>query len=159
MVGLDCAGKTTILYQLKVGHVLATVPTIGFNIEILEYENISFIVWDVGGQETIRRLWKHYFENTRGIIFVVDSNDRDRIAEAKEELHNILKESELSNAALLIFANKQDLPNAMRPVDLANELYLHNAYNRHWHIQPSSGLKGNGLVEGLDWLAKEINKK
>lgn len=82
----------------------------GFNVETVEYKNIQFTVWDVGGQDKIRPLWRHYFQNTQGIIFVVDSNDRDRIVEAREELQRMLNEDELRDAILLVFANKQDLP-------------------------------------------------
>ncbi|KAG1338249.1 putative protein DETOXIFICATION 21 [Cocos nucifera] len=92
MVGLDAAGKTTILYKLKLGEIVTTIPTIGFNVETVEYKNISFTVWDVGGQDKIRPLWRHYFQNTQGLIFVVDSNDRDRIVEARDELHRMLNE-------------------------------------------------------------------
>ena len=113
MVGLDAAGKTTILYKLKLGEVVTTIPTIGFNVETVEYKNISFTVWDVGGQDKIRLLWRHYYQNTQGLIFVVDSNDRDRVDDAREELHKMLSEEELREAVLLVFANKQDLPGAM----------------------------------------------
>jgi len=89
MVGLDAAGKTTILYKLKLGEIVTTIPTIGFNVETVEYKNICFTVWDVGGQSKIRPLWRHYFQNTQGLIFVVDSNDRERIAEAEKELQNM----------------------------------------------------------------------
>ncbi|KAF6339782.1 hypothetical protein mRhiFer1_008056 [Rhinolophus ferrumequinum] len=65
MVGLDAAGKTTILYKLKLGEIVTTIPTIGFNVETVEYKNISFTVWDVGGQDKIRPLWRHYFQNTQ----------------------------------------------------------------------------------------------
>ena len=75
--------------------------------ETVEYKNISFTVWDVGGQDKIRPLWRHYFQNTQGLIFVVDSNDRDRIGEARDELHRMLNEDELREAVLLVFANKQ----------------------------------------------------
>ena len=162
MVGLDAAGKTTILYKLKLGEIVTTIPTIGmstrksssvaikpacrirqaghmgllgkiphcrrkitdrilppgragFNVETVEYKNIQFTVWDVGGQDKIRPLWRHYFQNTQGIIFVVDSNDRDRIVEAREELQRMLNEDELRDAILLVFANKQDLPVCPRP--------------------------------------------
>ena len=101
------AGKTTILYKLKLGEIVTTIPTIGFNVETVEYKNISFTVWDVGGQDKIRPLWRHYFQNTQGLIFVVDSNDRDRIGEARDELHRMLNEDELREAVLLVFANKQ----------------------------------------------------
>ncbi|CAN6450998.1 unnamed protein product [Victoria cruziana] len=92
MVGLDAAGKTTILYKLKLGEIVTTIPTIGFNVETVEYKNVSFTVWDVGGQDKIRPLWRHYFQNTQGLIFVVDSNDKDRIVEARDELHRMLSE-------------------------------------------------------------------
>nr|ABD64934.1 ADP-ribosylation factor, putative [Brassica oleracea] len=99
MVGLDAAGKTTILYKLKLGEIVTTIPIIDklffsicFNVETVEYRNISFIVWDVGGQDKIRPLWKYYFQNTQGLIFVVDSNDRDRVVEARDELHRMLNE-------------------------------------------------------------------
>ena len=85
-------------------------PHLGFNVETVEYKNIQFTVWDVGGQDKIRPLWRHYFQNTQGIIFVVDSNDRDRVVEAREELQRMLNEDELRDALLLVFANKQDLP-------------------------------------------------
>jgi len=109
MVGLDAAGKTTILYKLKLGEVVNTIPTIGFNVETVEYKKISFTVWDVGGQEKIRPLWRHYYQNAEGIIFVVDSNDRERLDDseeydnsAKEELQRMLQEPDLSNSALLV---------------------------------------------------------
>lgn len=89
-VGLDAAGKTTILYKLKLGEIVTTIPTIGFNVETVEYKNICFTVWDVGGQDKIRPLWRHYFQNTQGLIFVVDSNDRERIVEAENELKNMV---------------------------------------------------------------------
>ena len=87
-----------------------TPLSLGFNVETVEYKNIQFTVWDVGGQDKIRPLWRHYFQNTQGIIFVVDSNDRDRVVEAREELQRMLNEDELRDALLLVFANKQDLP-------------------------------------------------
>lgn len=96
----------------------------------MEYKNISFTVWDVGGQDKIRPLWRYYFQNTHGLIFVVDSNDRERIKEAQEELHKMLSEDELRNATLLVFANKQDLPNAMSAAELTDKLGLHNLRSR-----------------------------
>lgn len=95
---------------LNVGDHALTANLLGFNVETVEYKNIQFTVWDVGGQDKIRPLWRHYFQNTQGIIFVVDSNDRDRVVEAREELQRMLNEDELRDALLLVFANKQDLP-------------------------------------------------
>merc|ERR1719240_2603958 len=122
MVGLDAAGKTTILYKLKLGEVLTTIPTVGFNVEKVEYKNINFTVWDVGGQDKIRKLWRYYYEGTQGLIFVVDSNDRDRIEDAREELTKILNEDEMREAVVLVFANKQDLPNAMSAAEVVDKL-------------------------------------
>merc|ERR1712061_378337 len=104
MLGLDAAGKTTILYRLKFGEVVTTIPTIGFNVETVEYKNISFMVWDIGGQDKIRKLWRHYYSGTNGVIFVVDSSDRERIQDAREELFKMLEEEELREAALLVLA-------------------------------------------------------
>ena len=107
MLGLDGAGKTTILYKLKLGDNITTIPTIGFNVETLEYKNINFTVWDVGGQDKIRRLWRHYYMNTKALIFVVDCNDKDRVDEARQELTQMLHDEEMKDAVLLVFANKQ----------------------------------------------------
>merc|ERR1719313_191104 len=123
MVGLDAAGKTTILYKLKLGEVVNTIPTIAFN------------VWDVGGQDKIRLLWRHYYTNTQGLIYVVDSNDRDRIEENREELHKMLAEEELKDAVLLVFANKQDLPGALTCPEITDKLGLHTIRGRTWFIQ------------------------
>ena len=134
MVGLDAAGKTTILYKLKLGEVVNTIPTIGFNVETVEYKNISFNVWDVGGQDKIRLLWRHYYTNTQGLIYVVDSNDRERIDENREELHKMLSEEELKDAVLLVFANKQDLPGALTCPEITDKLGLHTIRGRTWFI-------------------------
>jgi len=158
MVGLDAAGKTTILYKLKLGEIVTTIPTIGFNVETVEYKNICFTVWDVGGQDKIRPLWRHYFQNTQGLIFVVDSNDRERIQEAQDELQKMLQEDELRDAILLVFANKQDLPNAMTASELTDKLGLQSLRNRKWYIQATCAVQGNGLYEGLDWLSNELSK-
>ena len=158
MVGLDAAGKTTILYKLKMGEVVTTIPTIGFNVETVEYKNIKFTVWDVGGQDKIRPLWRHYYQNTQAMIYVVDSNDRDRIGAAKEELHKMLAEDELKDAVVLIFANKQDLPNAMNCSEVSQKLELNNLRNHKWFIKSAIATTGDGLYEGLDWLTDEVNK-
>ncbi|KAJ7268953.1 ADP-ribosylation factor family-domain-containing protein [Mycena rebaudengoi] len=159
MVGLDAAGKTTILYKLKLGEIVTTIPTIGFNVETLEYKNISFTVWDVGGQDKIRRLWNHYFQNTQGIIFVVDSNDRERVLEAREELQRMLNEDELRDALVLVFANKQDLPNAMNAAEITDKIGLHGLRQRTWYIQAACATSGDGLYEGLEWLSANIKRR
>jgi len=112
----------------------------------------------VGGQDKIRPLWRHYFQNTQGLIFVVDSNDRERISEAQDELQKMLQEDELRDAVLLVFANKQDLPNAMNASELTEKLGLQSLRNRRWYIQATCATQGNGLYEGLDWLSNELAK-
>jgi len=105
MIGLDAAGKTSVLYKLKLNELVTTIPTIGFNVEHVQYRNLDMTIWDVGGQDKIRPLWKHYYESADAIIYVVDSNDPDRIEEAAAELHKILADDMLRNARLLVLAN------------------------------------------------------
>ncbi|KAH3764838.1 ADP-ribosylation factor 1 [Pelomyxa schiedti] len=156
MVGLDAAGKTTILYKLKLGEVVTTIPTIGFNVETVEYKNINFTVWDVGGQDKIRPLWRHYFQNTQGLLFVVDSNDRERVEEARDVLQRMMAEDELRDAILIVFANKQDLPNAMTVAELSNKLGLQSMKSHKWFIQSTCATTGDGLYEGLEWLSHTL---
>ncbi|KAI5611403.1 ADP-ribosylation factor 4b [Silurus asotus] len=158
MVGLDAAGKTTVLYKLKLGEIVTTIPTVGFNVETVEYKNISFTVWDVGGQTVIRPLWRHYYQNTMGIIFVVDSSDRERIQEAAMELQMMLEDDELRDATVLVLANKQDLPNAMPVHEMTEKLRLHSLKGRPWYVQSTCAINGSGLYEGLDWLSNQLSK-
>merc|ERR1712196_534042 len=107
----------------------------------------------------IRPLWRHYYQNTQGVIFVVDSNDRDRVGEARDELHRMLNEDELREAMLLVFANKQDLLNAMNAAEITDKLGLHSLRQRHWYIQAAIATSGEGLYEGLDWLQANIAQR
>uniref|UniRef100_I3IWV6 ADP-ribosylation factor 6 n=1 Tax=Oreochromis niloticus TaxID=8128 RepID=I3IWV6_ORENI len=134
MLGLDAAGKTTILYKLKLGQSVTTIPTVGFNVETVTYKNVKFNVWDVGGQDKIRPLWRHYYTGTQGLIFVVDCADRDRIDEARQELHRIINDREMRDAIILIFANKQDLPDAMKPHEIQEKLGLTRIRDRNWGL-------------------------
>ena len=133
--------------------------SIGFNVEQVDYKNISFTVWDVGGQDKIRPLWRHYYQNTEGLIFVVDSNDTDRLEAARDELHKMLNEDELRNAVVLVFANKQDLPNALSTSEMTEQLGLHQLRSRQWYIQAACATTGDGLYEGLDWLSGVLKGK
>ena len=151
MLGLDNAGKTTVLYKLKLGEVVTTIPTIGFNVESVQYKHINFTVWDVGGQTKIRPLWQHYFENSDAVIFVVDSQDRGRLAEAKEELDGVLNDDRLRNATLLVFNNKQDMPNAATTTEVTEKLGLRNRREREWFIQ----VKRNSPIEVFSDIFQE----
>jgi ADP-ribosylation factor 1/2 len=132
---------------------------IGFNVETVTYKNLNFTVWDIGGQDKIRPLWRHYYTNTDAVIFVVDSRDRDRMNTACDELHRILQDPELAHSALLVYANKQDLPQAMTPAEIADRLALQSMRQRPWYIQGTSAIGGNGLFEGLEWLATTLQKR
>jgi len=194
MLGLDAAGKTTILYKLHIGEVLSTVPTIGreneqgrsdqemfflhsfllqkphplffqnsnsklssgFNVEKVQYKNVLFTVWDVGGQEKLRPLWRHYFSDTDGLIYVVDCADRERVSKAASEFRSIVDDPLMRNAAVLIFANKQDLPGAISPAALCEAFGLGEMRGRRWHVQGAVATRGEGLYEGLDWLAAAL---
>eukprot|EP00058_Branchiostoma_floridae_P022490 XP_002607980.1 hypothetical protein BRAFLDRAFT_120857 [Branchiostoma floridae] len=160
MLGLDAAGKTTTLYRLKLGEVVTTIPTIGFNVETIEHKNVKFTSWDVEGRDKARPLWRHYYQNTDAIIIVLDSNDRERLPEMRQEIGMCLEEDELRNCFFLILANKQDLPNALPPDVIREKLELDTLLReRHWHLQPASAKEGHGLYEGLDWLAAKLASK
>ena len=159
MLGLDAAGKTTILYQLKMGETVKTIPTIGYNVENIEYKKVLFTIWDVGGQDKIKVTWKHFYQNTDGLIFVVDSNDQDRIDEAAKELKKLLAEEELKNCPVLVYANKQDLNGALAPGEVTNRLGMGDLKGRTWLVQGTSATTGQGLKEGLDWMNSTLLKK
>eukprot|EP00002_Diphylleia_rotans_P017549 TRINITY_DN3406_c0_g1_i1.p1 TRINITY_DN3406_c0_g1~~TRINITY_DN3406_c0_g1_i1.p1 ORF type:complete len:181 (-),score=43.52 TRINITY_DN3406_c0_g1_i1:427-969(-) len=159
ILGLDGAGKTTILYRMQLGEVLTTIPTIGFNMETVTYKNIRFQVWDLGGQQSIRPYWRCYYANTNAIIYVVDSADRERLGISKEEMFAMLEEEELKDAALLVLANKQDLAGAMTPTEVSEGLGLATLKQRQWAIFQCSAVKGEGLNEGLDWLVNTLREK
>lgn len=103
-VGLDAAGKTTILYKMKLGEVVTTMPTIGFNVESVAYNNLNLTVWDIGGQSKIRPLWRYYYQNTDAVIYVVDSSDAERLAESREELHSMLQDVSVADESITSIA-------------------------------------------------------
>ncbi|NP_001070112.1 E3 ubiquitin-protein ligase TRIM23 [Danio rerio] len=156
-LGLDGAGKTTILFKLKQDEFMQPIPTIGFNVETVEYKNLKFTIWDVGGKHKLRPLWKHYYLNTQAVVFVIDSCHRDRLMESHSELAKLLTEKELRDALLLIFANKQDVPGAVSVEEMTELLSLHKlCCGRSWHIQGCDARSGMGLHEGLDWLSRQL---
>lgn len=158
MIGLDNSGKTTILYKLKLGTAENTVPTVGFNVETIKYKNILINAWDIGGQERLRALWRHYFSGTDILVFVIDSNDLDRLEKAKFEMFKVLNDKELKNCDIVILANKQDLPDAIDPKDLIEKFELDKlSPNHQWKIIPTIATKGNGLPELLDWISNKYD--
>ena len=141
------------------GETVKTIPTIGFNVETLEYKGLCFTMWDVGGQDKLRPLWKHYYQNTDGLIFVVDSNDGERIPNAANELKKILAEEEMKDCCVLVLANKQDLNGALSPSKVTKEMEMEALKGRTWLVQGTSATTGQGLKEGLDWMASVLLKK
>lgn len=157
MLGLDAAGKTTILYKLKLNETVITIPTIGFNVETVSpTNNLTFTVWDVGGQDKIRPLWRHYFQGTEGLMYIVDSNDTSRMEESRSELQEVLKDLDSDQIPVLVFANKQDLPGAVSASDVAQKLGLHQLRGRPWHIQGTCATSGDGLYEGMEAFSKMV---
>ncbi|KAH3768114.1 ADPribosylation factor subfamily protein [Pelomyxa schiedti] len=159
ILGLDAVGKTTILYKLKLGEVETTIPTIGFNVETVTYKNISITVWDVGGEDKIRPLWRHYYQVTNALIFVADSSDLERMPDAREEFMKIVSEDALTGVPVLVFANKQDLPGGLAVGEVAQLMgveSLPSMSHKNWRIQGCCALTGDGLYEGLDWLSQKM---
>ncbi|XP_018596087.1 ADP-ribosylation factor-like 4aa [Scleropages formosus] len=164
ILGLDCAGKTTVLYRLQFNEFVNTVPTKGFNAEKVKVSlggsrTVTFHFWDVGGQEKLRPLWKSYTRCTDGIVFVVDSVDAERMEEAKTELHKITKLSENQGVPVLVVANKQDLRNSLSLGEIEKMLALRELGASPWHLQPTCAIIGEGLLEGLDRLHDMIVKR
>ncbi|KAK2847312.1 hypothetical protein Q5P01_010311 [Channa striata] len=152
LLGLDGSGKTTLLYKLKYNESVVTVPTVGFNVEMLETDRSSpnLTVWDVGGQRRMRPHWRHHYADTAGLVFVVDSWDQKRLDETRRELHRVLKNKSLREVPLVVLANKQDLPGALGPDALSLRLNLEGmCEGRAWFIQPCSATTGTGLEEGF----------
>ena len=159
MLGLDNAGKTTVLKQLSDEDITHILPTSGFNIKSLTHAGFKLNVWDIGGQKVIRPYWRNYFDQTDAMVYVIDSSDRRRLEETGCELNALLEEEKLSGVPLLLFANKQDLLNALPAKEIAEGLNLHLIRDRQWQIQACSAKSGEGLQEGMEWLVKRVRSQ
>jgi len=156
MLGLDNAGKTTVLHKIKDGSDYESVPTVGFSVETVKMRNITLNVWDVGGQDKIRPLWRHYYTGTDALIFIVDSSDLGRMEEAKKEFLRIVTDNEMQDVVVLIFANKQDLPKAASEEEVGDLLDIQRLEGRSCVVKASCAKTGAGLEEGMAWLAEEV---
>lgn len=166
ILGLDCAGKTTVLYRLRFNEFLNTVPTKGFNAERVRLpldgsrRRASFHLWDVGGQEKLRPLWRAYTRGADGLVFVVDSVDAERLEEARTELHKVARLAENHGVPVLVVANKQDLRGSLAPAQIQEALALSElGPATPWHLQPACAIIGEGLGEGLQRLHAMIAKR
>uniref|UniRef100_A0A1I8EPN0 ADP-ribosylation factor-like protein 3 n=1 Tax=Wuchereria bancrofti TaxID=6293 RepID=A0A1I8EPN0_WUCBA len=159
LLGLDNAGKTTILKNLASEDIRHITPTQGFNIKSVVSDDVKLNVWDIGGQRKIRPYWKNYFENTDVLIYVIDSCDRKRFDETGMELFELLDEEKLKNVPLLVYANKQDLVTAAKANEIAEGLHLLSIRDRSWQIQACSAVTGEGIKDGMDWISKNLRQQ
>lgn len=143
---------------MKLGTTEKTVPTVGFNVETIKYKNILINAWDVGGQDRLRALWRHYFSGTDILVFVVDTADLSRLEKAKTELYKVLSDKELKNCEIVILANKQDLDNAINPKELIEKFDLNSLSTHQWKIIPTVAINGTGLPELLDWISNKYEE-
>ncbi|XP_018321160.1 ADP-ribosylation factor-like protein 3 [Agrilus planipennis] len=159
LLGLDNAGKTTILKILSSEDINHVTPTAGFNIKSVTSDGFKLNVWDIGGHKKIRPYWKNYFENTDVLIYVVDSADKKRLEETGLELYELLSDDKLHDVPLLVYANKQDLTDALTASELAEALGLPSIKNRAWQIQACTAKEGVGVKEGMEWVCKNAKRK
>ncbi|KAM0299498.1 hypothetical protein ACHAPM_007542 [Fusarium culmorum] len=159
MLGLDNAGKTTIVKKVMGEDVNTVSPTLGFIIKTIDYLGYKLNIWDVGGQKTLRSYWRNYFEKTDALIWVVDATDRLRIQDCRDELQGLLLEERLAGASLLVFANKTDVSGCMTEAEILSELELESIRTHRWNILPCSAMTGSNLDEGLSWVVEEAKKR
>ncbi|XP_065883283.1 ADP-ribosylation factor-like protein 3 [Dysidea avara] len=159
LLGLDNAGKTTLLKFIASEDPTDSTPTLGFNIKTVQSKGFRLNVWDIGGQKKIRTYWRNYFENTDVLVYVIDSADRKRLEETGFELGELLADEKLTGVPVLVYANKQDLLHSASASDIAHGLNLHSIRHRDWHIQACSALDGSGVEDGLVWISKIVTKK
>lgn len=159
ILGLDNAGKTTLLKRLNGEDITTISPTVGFNIKTLEHRGFKMNMWDVGGQKSLRAYWRNYFESTEAIIWVVDSADRRRLQDCRDELRSIVCEEKLLGTTLLVFANKQDLPGTLPPEEIKQALELEDIHHLHWWIVPCSAFTGDNLIQGIDWMLDDVSAR
>jgi small GTP-binding protein len=156
ILGMQNAGKTTILYRLSLGQLVKTTPTIGSNVEELTHNNVQFQAWDLGGQESTRSVWDVYYMSTDAVVYVIDSQDEENFEESKAQFHKVIAHPNLKNTIILIFANKQDLPGAKDVNKLIEDYEFDKIKNHIWKIQSCSALKGEGLISGIKWLSEQL---
>jgi len=158
LLGLDNAGKTTILKSLSKEDPTNIMPTQGFNIKSLQQGKVQLNVWDIGGQKSIRPYWTNYFENTDCLVYVIDSCDEERIEESGVELNKLLEDEKLEGVPVLIFANKQDVENSLQAKTIAESLNLDVMRDRTWQIQACSAKTGEGVEAGIEWAIQKAQK-
>ncbi|ELP85589.1 ADP-ribosylation factor, putative [Entamoeba invadens IP1] len=155
MVGLDGAGKTTILYQLKLKELVTTIPTIGINVESVKVGGVSFSVMDLGGQSKIRPLWRHYYEDAKAVVFVVDASDNERVEESRDILNKMCKNKLLEKCTVLVLGNKSDVINCLTKEQLEKELGVNALAEKH-ALHMVSAKNNTGITEAFTWLGQNL---
>lgn len=165
IVGLDYAGKTVVLEQIKgIFSGLEPLPpnqippTVGLNIARCVIDRINLVFWDLGGQRSLRKLWEQYYGEAHGLLFVVDAADRERIDEARETLQQLLDNPELAGIPLLVFANKQDAAGALSAHEVQARFGLQQAdgSSQPQNVLGSTAIRGEGIEEGVRWLVETL---
>ncbi|XP_058471731.1 ADP-ribosylation factor-like protein 11 isoform X1 [Solea solea] len=183
LIGLDSAGKSTLLAYLLTGQVMETTPTIGFNVGTLDLDKkTSLTLWDIGGQKSMRPNWRLYLDSCKAVVFVVDSSDMtclllrlyldsckavvfvvdssdsSRLPEAQKVLKKVLSDDRLRGVPLMVLANKKDLPNSMTIREISCQLSLPSLTDRLWEIQACSAKRGLGLQQAFVSVHRLIKK-
>ena len=148
MLWFEAAGKSSILYQMKIGKLIESITTIDYNYKVIDYKGLNITFLDYYDHFRV----KLFYEISDGIIFVIDSNEKETFEIARDILLECLNDERLKDAAFLIFANKQDLNGAISPIELTKILEIEKIKNRKLFVQGSSAVSGQGIKEGLNWL-------
>lgn len=159
MLGLDNAGKTTIVKKLMDEDVTTVSPTLGFIIRTIDFEGYKLNIWDVGGQKTLRTYWRNYFEKTDALIWVVDAADKFRTKDCRHELAGLLQEERLMGASLLVFLNKTDIEDSMSDEEIRKALALDAIKTHRWTIIKCSAITGLNLQEGIKWVVEDAKDR
>lgn len=159
LLGLREAGKTAILYLLKLGEQVKPIPTIGYNSETIIYKGISFNLFELGGEKKFRSFWKHYYHDTQGIIFVVDSNDETSLEEAGCEFRKLAFDESIAHTSILVMANKQDLSGALSPKKIAEIMEINQIDNHKIKFIKTSVVNGTGFQKAFDWFVERVKHK
>ena len=158
ILGLDNAGKTTLLNYLTHEDNKNTKPTPGVNAKSIQCGGIKLNVYDLGGQKAIREYWKFYYEKVDALIYVVDASDEARIGECNESFQSLLKDEKLINVPVLAYGNKADLDNCLGPDEIIEKLEMNGITGRDWSLYACSALKGDGVKDGIKWLLEKLSQ-
>ena len=169
ILGIDAAGKTSCLERLKA--IFAGMealapgkipPTVGLNMGRMRINRTQITFWDLGGQSSLRSLWESYFSEAHGLLYVVDSADRNRLDEARDVLRGLLHNPDLAGIPVLVFANKQDAPGALSPHEIQSHFGLHQqriddiGSSQPQNVLGVTALSGDGVEEGIRWLVDAV---